>query len=185
MDTEPNKGRVSTQEWFIRASGKPEENFAFYTNADQYTCVLVDPDGIPDTGDEFADCSYGDVGDWIALGYVNLSEEGCVKQVKLGGKNSRKGGGKTSFCDITDEFEVDLDTDGDDIVDLTNQFIFSVSCLDVPETEVDESTTCPLARMIWEIDEQNTTAKAKAQVFVSHTGWANVKGGKIKGPSSK
>jgi hypothetical protein len=38
--------------------------------------------------------------------------------------------------------------------------------------------------MIWSIDEQSTTTKAKAQVFVSHTGSANIKGGKIKGPGS-
>lgn len=191
-DTESNKGRISTQEWFIRASGKPEESFAFYTKADQYTCVLIDdPDGTPNTGDEVVECSYGDVGDWIDLGSVNLSsyDGGCVKQVKLGGKNSKSGGGKTNFCDITGEFEVDVDTNGDDVIDdalgEADQFIFSVTCVDVPETIEDESQTCPLARMIWEVDQDNTTTKAKAQVFVSHTGTTNLKGGKIKGPGSR
>ena len=191
-DTEKHKGRISTQERFIRASGKPEENFDFYTKADQYTCTLLDdPDGIPQSGDEVVECSYGDVGDWIDLGYVNLSsyDGGCVKQVKLGGKNSAKGGGKTNFCDITGEFEVDVDINGDDVIDPAldeaDQFIFSVTCVDVPETVEDESLTCPLARMIWEVDENNTTTKAKAQVFVSHTGSTNLKGGKIKGPGSK
>jgi hypothetical protein len=191
-DTEPAKGEISTQEWFVRASGKPEENFAFYTNADQITCVLIDdPDGIPQTDDEVTECSYGDVDDWIALGYVNLSsyEGGCVKQVKLGGKNPRKGGGKTNFCDVTSEFEVDVDVNNDGIIDPdldeTDQFIFSVSCVDVPETIEDESTTCPLSRMIWNIDGTNTTTKAKAQVFVGHTGSTQIKGGKITGKGSK
>lgn len=182
-DTDPASGKISTQEWFIRASGKPEENFAFFTNADQVTCELIsDPDGIPQTGDEEVSCSYGEQGDWIPLGYVNLATqtEGCVKQVKLGGKNSGKGGGKTAFCDITGEFEVDVDTNDDGMIDPTSdetdQLLFSVSCVDVPETLEDESKTCPLSRMIWSIDEENTTIKAKAQVFVSHTGSANIKG---------
>ena len=191
-DTEANKGRISTQEWFIRASGKPGENFAFATKADQYSCVLVDdPDGEPQTGDEVVECSYGDVGDWVDLGYVNLSgyEGDCVKQVSLGGKNPKKGGGKTNFCDMTGEFEVDVDLDGDDVITPelgeSDQFLFSVTCVDVPETLEDESETCPLARMIWEIDESNTTTKAKAQVFVSHTGSSSLKGGKVKGPGSR
>lgn len=191
-DTEPEAGVVSTQEWFIRASGRPGENFAFWTNADQVSCVLVDdPDGIPLTGDEVVDCSYGDTADWVQLGYVNLStyDGGCVKQVTLGGKNPAKGGGKTPFCDITGEFEVDVDVNGDGIIDATaeeqDQYLFSVSCVDVPETIEDESATCPLGRMIWEVDEENTTTKAKAQVFVGHTDSANITGGRITGKGSK
>jgi hypothetical protein len=122
---------------------------------------------------------------------VNLSsyEGGCVKEVKLGGKNNARGGGKTPFCDVTSEFEVDVDLNGDGIVDAAlgeaDQYIFSISCVDVPETIEDESATCPLSRMIWEVDENNTTTKAKAQVFVGHTGVARVKGGKITGKGSK
>jgi hypothetical protein len=190
-DTEPGKGVISTQDWHIRAIGKPEQTFAFDTKADQVTCEYFDPDTIPDSGDEYVDCSYGEEGDWIQLGSVDLSSydgSSCVKQVKLGAKNSRKGGGKTAFCDITPEFEVDVDLDGSGFIDDVteeDQFIFSVSCEDVPETvDVDESQTCDLARMIWEIDA-STTSKAKAQVFVSHTGKTNIKGGKIKGPGSK
>jgi len=193
QDTNPDAGYISTQEWFIRAIGKPEENFAFFTNADQVTCLLVeDPDGTPNTGDEVVDCSY-DNSAWIPLGYVSTNgydsdqdgtvDEVCVKQVKLGGKNNARGGGKTPFCDITPEFLVDVDIDDDGVADETNQFIFSISCLDVPETDVDESLTCPLSRIIWDIDEDETTSKAKAQVFVSHTGEAKIKGGKIKGRS--
>lgn len=189
-DTEPAKGVVSTQEWFIRMSGKPEENFAFWTHADQVTCILVDdPDGIPLTGDEVVDCSY-DNSDWVQLGYVDLSsyDGGCVKQVKLGGKNTAKGGGKTPFCDMTAEFEVDVDIDGDGFATLPeeqDQYLFTISCVDVPETLEDESETCPLSRMIWEMDPDNTTVKAKAQVFIGHTGSARIKGGKITGRGSK
>jgi hypothetical protein len=121
-DTEPAKRVISTQEWFIHASGKPEQNFAFWTNADQVTCQLSeDPNGIPQTGDELVDCSYGDTDDWVQLGYVNLSsyDGGCVKQVKLSSKNSSKGGGKTPFCDMTGEFEVDVDLNGKGIIDAT------------------------------------------------------------------
>jgi len=191
-DTEPDKGVISTQEWFIRMSGKPEENFAFWTNADQVTCILVDdPDGIPQSGDEVVDCSY-DNSDWVQLGYVNLSsyEGGCVKQVKLGGKNTSRGGGKTPFCDMTGEFEVDVDVNGDGSIDSDpaageqDQYLFSISCVDVPETIEDESVTCPLSRMIWEVDEENTTTRAKVQVFVGHTGAAHVKGGQITGKGS-
>lgn len=189
-DTEPAQGVISTQEWFIRMSGMPEQNIAFWTNADQVTCVLLeDPDGMPQTGDEIVDCSY-DYSDWIQLGYVNLSqyEGNCVKQVKLRGKNTAKGGGKTPFCDITGEFEVDVDIDGDgdtDLIEEQDQYLFSISCVDVPETIVDESLECPLSRMIWELDEENTTTRAKAQVFVGHTGTARVKGGTIKNPGKK
>jgi len=190
-DTEPGKGLISTQEWFIRMIGKPGEDFAFSTSADQVTCVLVeDPDGLPQTGDEVVDCSY-DNSDWVQLGYVSLSsyDGGCVKQVKLGGKNIASGGGKTAFCDLTGEFEVDVDLDGDGMIDATlgeqDQYLFSISCVDVPETIEDESATCPLSRMIWEVDETGTTSRAKAQVFVSHTGSSAIKGGKITGKGSQ
>ena len=156
------------------------------------TCELIeDPDGIPQTGDEVVDCSYGDTDDWVQLGYVNLSsyDGGCVKQVKLSGKNSSKGGGKTLFCDMTGEFEVNVDLNGDGIIDTTldeqDQYLFSISCVDVPETIEDESATCPLSRMIREMDAKNTTTKSKAQVFVGHTSTTNVKGGKITGRASK
>ncbi len=192
-DTEPAANWISTQEWFIRGIGKPEENFAFYTNADQVTCLLIDdPDGVPNTGDEVVDCSYDNSG-WIPLGYVSTGgydadqdgtvDEVCVKQVKLKGKNPSKGGGKTPFCDISPEFLVDVDENDDGSVDLVDQFIFTISCLDVPETDVDESLSCPLSRIIWDVDEANTSAKAKAQVFVSHTDRDRIKGGKITGRS--
>ena len=189
-DTEPAPGIISTQEYFIRMAGKPEQNFAFWTNADQVTCVLLDdPDGIPQTGDEIVDCDYAN-SDWVQLGHVDLSsyEGDCVKQVKLKGKNTSKGGGKTPFCDITSEFEVDVDVDGDgdsDLPEEQDQFLFSISCVDVPETLEDESLQCPLSRMIWDVDEDNTTTGAKAQMFIGHTGTARIKGGTIKGRGSR
>ena len=182
-DADPRQGVITTQEWFIRGIGRPETNFAFTSLADQVTCTLTsDPDGIPDSGDEVVECSYGEPGDWIELASFNLKLDGCVKQVKLGGQNPTSGGGKTPFCDATEGFLVDVDETGDGTVDLFDQFIFSVSCLDVEGTTVNESESCPLSRIIWDVDEEETTSKAKAQIFVAHTGTANIKGGKISKP---
>jgi len=179
-DTDPRKGYVSTQEWFMRMIGKPEQEFAFTTFANQTVqCAVIDPDEVPDSGDEYVECVSGTSEDWIELASFNLAIGGCVKQVKLGGKNPGKGGGKTNFCDITEGFLVDVDTDGDDLIDLWDQFIFSISCLDNLDTiEIDESLFCPLSSLIWEVDE--ATSKAKAQIFVGHTGTAIIKKGKIK-----
>lgn len=183
-DADPRHRIVSTQEWFIRMIGKPEENFAFTTYANQTVeCHIVDPTPeAPDSGDEFVECTDGDQDDWVELASFNLADLGCAKQVKLGGKNGVSAGGKTPFCDITDGFEVDVDTDGDDIADAFDQFIFTVSCADNPDTvDVDETEFCPLSSLIWDVDEDNTTSKAKAQVFVGHTGSAGITSGKIKG----
>jgi hypothetical protein len=117
----------------------------------------------------------------VQLAEFNLAQSGCVKQVKLGGKNNGKGGGKTPFCDITEGFLVDVDTDGDGFADSFDDFVFSISCLDNPDTlDVDEALFCPLSSLIWDVDEENTTDQAKAQAFVGHTGSAKIKGGKIK-----
>jgi hypothetical protein len=182
-DADPRHKVVSTQEWYIRMIGRPEENFAFTTYANQTVeCHIEDPTPeLPESGDETVVCTDGDVDDWVELASFNLAELGCAKQVKLGGKNGVSAGGKTPFCDITDGFEVDVDTDGDDIVDLTDQFIFSVSCADNPDTDLFEPDFCPLSSLIWDVDEESTTSKAKAQVFVGHTGSASVISGRIKG----
>lgn len=111
-----------------------------------------------------------------------------MKSVKLGAKNTAKAGGKTPFCDITDGFMVNADTDGDGIVQDTDGdgtpdefFIFSISCVDNPDTlDVNESLYCPLSSMIWEVDTEETTSQAKVQLFVSHTSSASVQSGKIK-----
>jgi len=180
-DTDPRAGWISTQEWFIRGIGKPEQEFAFSTNAQQQTCDWeAGDDGVLGTIDDVVVCSWGD---WIPLGDVsttNYNGEICVKQVSLKGKNGKKGGGKTAFCDITDEFQVDVDVNGDGFYeeefDELDQFIFSVSCLDLTDTD----TECELSRIIWDV-EDTTTSKAKAQVFVGHTGEAMIKKGKIRG----
>jgi hypothetical protein len=192
-DTDPRAGVISTQEWYIRMVGKPEESLAFWTNAQQATCEVVDPgpDLTVGTADDVIECSFGETDtDWVKLGYVDASSydgQTCAKQVKLGGKNTSKGGGKTAFCNITNEFLVDVDTDGDDLADMFSQYLFSISCPDDPDTEVDESAECPLSQMIWDVDtrEDYTTTKAKAQVFIGHTDSTSIKGGKITGKSKQ
>jgi hypothetical protein len=181
-DADPRAGYVSTQDWFIRLVGKPEQNFAFTTYANQtVSCTLIDPDLIPDSDDETVECQYGEMADWVQLSSFNLAELGCVKRVKLAGKNGVSKAGKTPFCDITDGFLVDVDTNNDGVVDLPDQFIFSVSCVDNLDTpDIDESLYCPLSELIWEIDPNNTTSQATAQIFVSHSGSAAVTGGKIR-----
>jgi len=74
-----------------------------------------------------------------------------------------------------------VDVDGDGVIDSSDQFIFGVSCLDNELTlDVDESLFCPLSSLIWEIDPTNTTSQATAQIFVSHTSFAEVTKGKIR-----
>lgn len=179
-DADPRAGYVSTQEWFMRLVGKPGQNFAFSTFANQVvSCTLVlDPDGTPNSGDETVSCTSGE---WVKTAQFNLGSLGCVKQVKTNGGGGVKAGGKTPFCDITDGFEVDIDNTGDGTIDLFDQFVFSVSCLDDPLTiNVNEELYCPLSSLIWDIDETNTTSQAKAQIFVGHTGNARIQPGKIK-----
>ncbi len=182
-DTDPRQGYISTQEWHMRLIGKPEQNFAFTTFARQtISCtILNDPDGTPKTGDETVECTSGNQADWVELAAFNLAQLGCVKQVKLGGKNNGPSGGKTPFCELTENFLVDVDSDGDGYVERNDEFVFSISCLDNPDTlDVDESLFCPLSSLIWDVDEANTTSQAKAQIFVGHTGAAKIKSGSIK-----
>lgn len=186
-DTDPRPGVVSVQEWFMRLVGKPETNFAFTSYANQkVSCTLLSDNGTLDPADDVYQCVsvVGTVADWIQLMSYNLAANDCVKQVKLGGKNPEKGGGKTPFCDVTDGFEVDVDTDKplDGIPNLLDQFVFTISCFDDPATAHDETlnaSSCPLSSVIWEIDEEGTTPKAHVQIFVSHTGSASVKTGRI------
>lgn len=180
-DTNPEKGWVSTQEWFMRLIGRPEQNVSFTSYANQtVSCTLeLDPDGVPNTGDETVTCTSGSATDWVKLASFNLRDLGCVKTVKLGGKGV-EGGGKTPFCNITEGFLVDVDETNDGTIDYYDRFVFSVSCVDDPSTlNVDERLYCPLSDIIWEFDE-NTTSQAKAQIFVGHTGSAMVQPGKIK-----
>ena len=179
-DADPRQGIVSTQEWFMRLIGKPGQNFAFTSYANQtVSCATIDPNGVPDSGDEYVECTSGAITDWVELASFNLGAEGCVKSVKLGGKGVQAGG-KTPFCNVTDGFLVDVDTNVDGNIDLYDQFIFSVSCSDNLLTPLDETLYCPLSSIIWDIDETETTSQAKAQIFVAHTGSANVRTGKIR-----
>jgi len=198
-DTDERAGWVSTQDWWMRLVGKPflqdgtATNFAFTSFANQTeSCALIDPDPLVED-DEFVECTYAPKEDWLALAGVNLADAGCVKQVK---PNGNGGGGKTPFCDITEGFTVDVDGDGDGIndedlsdcdaitdqcVDALNQFIFSLSCLDNPDTiDINEELFCPLSRIIWDLDtgEGGTTENATAQIFVGHTGEARVRTGR-------
>jgi len=200
-DTDPRAGWVSVQDWWMRLVGTPflqdgtATNFAFTSFAQQTeSCELVDPTPLePDSGDEYVECTY-EGGEFIELASFNLADLGCVKSVKPNGKG---GGGRTEFCDITEGFTVDVDGDGDGIndddlndcdpitgqcVDAEDQFVFSISCLDNPDTiDINEEEFCPLSRIIWDVDENETTEKATAQIFVGHTGSARVRTGKIKG----
>jgi len=190
-DTDPRPGYISTQEWFMRLIGKPEQNFAFTSFANQTVSCTVDAgeDLILGTEDDIATCVSGDQESWVELASFNLAVEGCVKQVKLGGKG-RKAGGKTPFCDITDGFLVDVitdDTNDDGVIDelddttQVDQFVFSISCVDNPDTpDVDETLYCPLSSVIWDVDELNTTSQATVQIFVGHTGTAKIQSGKVK-----
>ncbi|OFV99589.1 MAG: hypothetical protein A3H28_03335 [Acidobacteria bacterium RIFCSPLOWO2_02_FULL_61_28] len=192
-DTDPQKDWVSLQKWFLRLIGKPNQNFAFTSYANQqWTCtVLPGPDGILETTDDIAQCKTTETnttGDWIRLTSFNAEDGGCVKQVKGAGGGGAKAGGKTPFCDITDGFEVDVDyADGTSAIDA---FIFGVrvGCLNDPLTTVDESLYCPLSGIVWGTDE-DTTSQAKAQIFVANggigsdgtvVGSVNVKTGRIK-----
>lgn len=182
-DTDPRQGFVSTQEWFMRLIGRPEQDFAFTSYANQTVSCSVDLglDGILGTDDDSATCESGQEADWVELASVNLGAMGCVKQVKLGGGGGVKAGGKTPFCDITQGFTVDVDIENDGTIDLEDQFVFTVSCVDNPDTlDVDETQYCPLSSVIWDIDTEETTSQAKAQIFVGHTGTASVKTGKIR-----
>lgn len=182
-DTDPRQGYISTQHWYLRLIGKPEQNFTFTTFANQtVSCTLQNnPDGIPNTGDETVECASGDQADWVELADFNLAQLGCVKPVKFGGKNTRQGGGRAFFCDITKGFLIDADSDGDGYIDLNQEFIFSISCLDNLDTpNLNEARFCPLNSFIWDVDEANTSSQAKAQVFVGHTGSAKIGSGRIK-----
>jgi hypothetical protein len=184
-DTDPRKDWVSLQKWFIRLIGKPNQNFAFTSYANQtVVCTTLDPTPLlPDSGDEVAQCVTGTsntTADWVQLTTFNADAGNCVKQVKGAGGGGNKAGGKTPFCDVTDGFEVDVDYDSDGVVDNTDAFIFGTrtGCLDDPATAVDESLACPLSGVVWGTDD-DTTSQAKAQIFVAHVGSVNVKTGKI------
>ncbi|CAG0972866.1 hypothetical protein METP3_01597 [Methanosarcinales archaeon] len=169
-DTDPRKGYVSTQEWYMRLVGKPQQNFAFASYANQtINCTSVDPgiDGIPGTADDTYQCD----SETVYLGNVDLSNYDGTSYVKAVG--SKKG--KTNFADITRYFQVDVDIENDGVIDYYNRSIFSVSCEDNPLTTINETLdVCTLGSTIWNID--SATERPTIQLFVSHTGSAQITG---------
>jgi hypothetical protein len=100
-DLDPDRGEISTQSWWIRLVGMPNQNFTFNTFGN-HTVSCDAETGV---------CT----SNIIELGHVDIWKESqpgedCEKYTfKTTGKKSD---GK-SFCDITDIFLVELDVDGD------------------------------------------------------------------------
>jgi len=99
-DRDPDKGEISTQSWYLRLRGMPNQNFVFNTFGN--TTISCDAT----TGCEF---------NTFAMGHVDIFKESqpgedCERMTfkTTGKKTSTK-----SFCDITKIFLVDLDVDGD------------------------------------------------------------------------
>jgi hypothetical protein len=115
-DKDPDKGQISAQTWWLRLTGPPRQELHAETSGKHaIDCTLVDnPDGIIGNEDDVITCN----SEIIALDHINVMESGgdCVQSYKRGGKEA-KGGGKTSFCDITDTFLVDYDNDNDGKID--------------------------------------------------------------------
>ena len=178
-DTDPRKGWISTQSWYMRLTGIPQQNFAFTSIAEHTVeCVSVDvgPDLISGTADDTYECSF----EQVELANINMADE-CDGQAvkKAGGGN--KAGGKTTFCDITKAFLVDVDVGDDGIFDLFDIPIFAVSCEDNLATEVNETLdVCPLGSIIWDIDEDKTN-RPTIQIFISHDGSTQIVGAKKVG----
>jgi hypothetical protein len=113
-DKDPDKGEITAQSWFIRLNGPPQQPLYLRTSGKHTVeCTLVEnPDGIIGTADDVIACS-----DYtVDLGDLNITEYSNDIAYKKGGKNA-KGGGKTSFVDITELFLVDYDDDNDGFID--------------------------------------------------------------------
>jgi len=180
-DKDPRKDWITTQSWFIRMVGIPDQAFALETPSGTFTTCDLDDKGTEETDDDEFVCSETT----IDLNDIDLSGTGCVKTVKKNGQ----GNGKTVFCDITSSFLVDVDTDlngtydcrdGDDPedVDLCGVHIFAIGCEDPdPTTEEHElAELCPLGSALWTFNEE--TQRPTIQIFVSHDGEHKVTKGK-------
>ncbi len=171
-DTDPRKGFVSTQDWYMRLVGKPQQNFAFNSYANHtVNCTSVDPgyDGVNGTADDTYQCD----SETLYMGNVDLSKYDGINYVKAA--TSKKG--KTIFADMTRYFQVDVDVEDDGVIDYYNRSIFSVSCEDNPLTPINETLdVCPLGSTVWNID--SATGRPTIQLFVSHTGSAQIVGAK-------
>lgn len=132
-DKDPDKGEITAQSWFMKLNGPPQQPLLLETSGKHaYECWLDEnPDGIIGTADDVIECKYIE-GEFLPLGQLNITDycEGIA--FKEGGKN-KKGGGKTSFCDITELFLVDYDVDNDGDIDADDAsgsgvHIFSTTC---------------------------------------------------------
>jgi hypothetical protein len=130
-DKDPDKGEITAQSWFIKLNGPPRQPLVLETSGKHaYECKLAGgPDGIIGTDDDVIECTYDTE---IPLGHLDITKYCDGIAFKEGGKN-KKGGGKTSFCDITDLFLVDYDVDNDGDIDDDDAsgsgvHIFSTTC---------------------------------------------------------
>jgi len=131
-DKDPDKGEITAQSWFIRLNGPPQQPLLLETSGKHaYECKLAGgPDGVIGTADDVIECTYET--DNIPLGHLNIKDYCGGIAFKEGGKN-KKGGGKTSFCDITDLFLVDYDVNNDGVINDDDAsgsgvHIFSTTC---------------------------------------------------------
>jgi hypothetical protein len=113
-DKDPDKGEITGQSWFIKLNGPPQQEAHFKTSLNHtIDCTMLEnPDGIIGTDDDVIACS----DETIELGHLVITEDFNKDAFKQGGKN-KKGGGKTSFVDITERFLVDYDDDNDGAID--------------------------------------------------------------------
>jgi hypothetical protein len=113
-DKDPDKGQITAQSWFIKLNGPPRQPLLMETSGKHaIECTLVEnPDGVIGTDDDVIECNY----ETVPLGHLDITEYSNAIAFKEGGKN-KKGGGKTSFVDITELFLVDYDDDNDGAID--------------------------------------------------------------------
>lgn len=101
-DMDPDRGEISTQSWYMRLVGKPNQNFTFNTFGNH----TINCDA------ETGTCNFKT----FEMGHVDLWQEvqdgDCPSNTfKLKGKD--RDGNRQTFCDITETFLVELDIDGD------------------------------------------------------------------------
>ena len=161
-DNDPRKEWVSTPVVNMRTTGNPNTALSIITEAAVWSCEVSGPgpDGVEGTGDDTYDCTQSDP---LFLGIVDLTQEcdgKAIKDISTKKGGPKKGQGQTHFCDMTHTFEVDVDFNGDGILDcddiapdgtprcdIDDANIFSLSCENNPDTSalrVDEDPLdCP------------------------------------------
>ena len=166
-DKDPRKGWISTQSFFLRSVGIPDQAVGMITsNGFYFSCVIVDDMGDDDPTNDVIDCTVKSGP--VPLADVELTSD-CVHKTKgKGGGNT----GKVNFCNVTESFLVDVDGDGDGNFtcvdpDACGIHIFQVGCIDDPATTqiVEE---CPLGSAVWGFDD--SSERFTLQMFVAHDG---------------